>query len=70
MQNMQMGKNEGKAHQVRERKRDYLCNNRRFGSGNVSIIAERIAFSRASFRSISYSIKSRATLTRKYTCQT
>lgn len=34
--------------------RQYLCNKRRFGSGNVSTIAERIAFTRASFLSISF----------------
>lgn len=34
--------------------RQYLCNKRRFGSGNVSTIAERIALTRASFLSISF----------------
>lgn len=53
------GEGKGKIH-ARDG-RDYLCNKRRFGSGNVSIIAERIAFIRASFRSISYPIKSRET---------
>lgn len=39
---------------------DYLCNNRRLGSGNVSNIAERIALIRASLRSISNQIDSKA----------
>ena len=43
--------------QQRERVTDALCNKRLFGSGNVSNIADRMAFKRASFRSSSSQTK-------------
>jgi len=42
---------------LREREREDLCNKRRFGSGKVSNIAQRIALILASLRSISCKIK-------------